>query len=556
MSSQTLSRYGSTAAALFASAQTMLMKRDYVKLKPRQRSCRKMPYSRQSRRDVASILLAVTSCLALPACAAEPRFLDRAAALPVAHEYQGGWAHFVGGGVAILDCNDDGRPDLFAAGGAADATLLVNASDPGGAIRFEAGPIDPLPGATGAYPLDFDGDAVVDLMVLRNGPNVALRGRGDCTFADATETWGLPAGAEWSTAFAATWEGDAAFPTLAIGNYVDADDPAGPFGTCDVNWLIRPEGRRYRAPVALEPGFCPLSMLISDWRRDGRPMLRISNDRQYYIRDGYEQMWSLDPLRELGPEDEWDPLMLWGMGIASRDLTGDGLPEVFLTSMGDQMLMRNDGARFETVPYETGTFAQRPFTGGDGRPSTGWHAEFADMDNDARPDLFIAKGNVDQMPGLAMTDPNNLLMQQPDGTFAERADVAGIATTERSRGAGIADLNGDGRLDLVVVNRRAPLEIWENATEGAGNWLAIDLRQDAPNVHAVGAFVELRIDGVVQTREVTVGGGHVSGSLVPLHFGLGSAARAELRVIWPDGSVDDWRPVTAGAVHRVDRAAP
>ncbi|WP_299813337.1 CRTAC1 family protein [uncultured Jannaschia sp.] len=502
-----------------------------------------------------SFIAAITILLAGPARAAEPRFLDRAAALPVAHEYLGGWAHFVGGGVALFDCNGDGRADLFAAGGEAPATLLVNVSEPGGAIRFEPGNVAAYPGATGAYPLDFDNDAIMDLMVLRNGPNVALRGSGDCTFADATAEWGIPAGAEWTTAFAATWEGDAALPTLAIGNYVDADDPEGPFGTCDMNWLLRPEGPRYGTPVPLAPGFCPLSMLVSDWRRDGHPMLRVSNDRQYYVRDGYEQMWSLDPLRELGPDDGWAPLRLWGMGIASRDLTGDGLPEVFLTSMGDQMLMRNDGKRFETMPYGTGTFAQRPFTGGDGRPSTGWHAEFADMDNDARPDLFIAKGNVDQMPGLAMADPNNLLMQQADGTFVERADAAGIATTERARGAGIADLNGDGRLDLVVVNRRAPLEVWENATEGAGNWLAVDLRQDGPNAFAVGAFVEIRTDAGVQTREVTVGGGHASGSLVPLHFGLGTAERAELRVTWPDGSASPWSEVAAGAIHRVDRAA-
>ncbi len=514
-----------------------------------------MPESGPTRHDVASILLAVTSCLAAPVAAAEPRFVDRAAALPVSHEYLGGWAHFVGGGVALFDCDGDERTDLFAAGGEAPATLLVNASEPGGTIRFEPGEMGGLAGVTGAYPLDFDGDAIVDLMVLRNGPNVALRGHGDCTFSDATAAWGLRAGEEWSTAFAATWEGDAALPTLAIGNYVDADDPEGPFGTCDTNWLIRPDGRRYGDPVPLEPGFCPLSMLISDWRRDGRPMLRFSNDRQYYIKDGYEQMWSLDPLRELGPEDGWDPLMLWGMGIASRDLTGDGLPEVFLTSMGDQMLMTNDGERFETVPYETGTFAQRPFTGGDGRPSTGWHAEFADVDNDTRPDLFIAKGNVDQMPGLAMADPNNLLMQQADGTFAERADVAGIATTERSRGAGFADLNGDGRLDLVVVNRRAPLEVWQNATEGTGNWLAVDPRQDGPNAYAVGAFVELRVGDLVQTQERTVGGGHVSGSLVPLHFGLGDAEGAELRVTWPDGTMSPWQLVAAGTVHRVNRAA-
>ncbi|WP_439155096.1 CRTAC1 family protein [Yoonia sp.] len=486
------------------------------------------------------------------AAAATPIFQDRPAALPVAHVYTGGWAHFVGGGVAIFDCNDDALPDLFAAGGKAPATLLVNASDRGGPITFTPGALATLTDVTGAYPIDLDSDDIIDLMVLRNGANVLLQGQGNCLF-NTGDTFGLPDDTRWSTAFSATWETGQTLPTLAIGNYVDATDPAGPFGTCDTNWLIRPNGDRYAPPLALDPGFCPLSMLFSDWQRSGTPMLRISNDRQYYIRDGYEQMWQLDPLRELTPADGWDRFQIWGMGIASHDITGDGLPEVMLTSMGDQKLMTNTGAGFDAVPYATGTYAQRPFTGDDGRPSTGWHAEFGDIDNDARADLFIAKGNVDQMPGLAMRDPNNLLMQQPDGTFVEMADQAGIATTDRARGAGLADLNGDGLLDIVVVNRRAPLEVWQNMTPDAGNWIAVDLRQPAPNTRAIGAFVELRAGDRVQTREVTIGGGHVSGSLIPLHFGLGAAKAADLRVIWPDGTATDWISAAANQVVPIRR---
>ena len=131
--------------------------------------------------------------------------------------------------------------------------------------------------------------------------------------------------------------------------------------------------------------------------------------------------------------------------------------------MGDQLLQINTGNGLQNAPYSIGTYAQIPHIGDDGRPSTGWHAEFGDIDNDGRDDLFIAKGNVDQMPTNAMHDPNNLLMQQADGTFVEMAAVAGVATAERSRGAAVADLNADGLLDLVVVNRRAPMEIWQNA---------------------------------------------------------------------------------------------
>ncbi|MCB2110259.1 MAG: CRTAC1 family protein [Defluviimonas sp.] len=503
------------------------------------------------------LLLLLLTLAAAPALGA-PRFVDESAALPVAQVYAGDWEHFVGGGVAVFDCNGDSRPDIFAAGGTNPARLFVNETPAAGRdFAFRAGDLGALgdlTGVTGAYPLDIDGDGTLDLAVLRVGPDLLLKGDGLCGFRDASADWGFVPGDHWTTAFSATWEPGRQRPTLAFGHYVDRFDPNGPFEACDHNDLFRPEGTGYGAPVPLEPGFCALSMLISDWQRSGHPELRISNDRQYYVRGGYEQMWRLDPLKERGAEDGWDKVSLWGMGIASGDVNGDGMPDVMLTSMGDQLLELNEHGRLVRVPYGFGTYAQRPFIGDEGRPSTGWHSEFADIDNDGRLDLFIAKGNVDQMPSNAIHDPNNLLMQGADGTFREMADVAGIATTERSRGAALADFDGDGRLDLVVMNRRAPMELWRNVTEGTGNWLAVSLRMVAPNTRAIGAWVELRTAAGVQAREVTVGGGHAGGQAGPVHFGLGAATSAAIRVLWPDGQVGDWQEV--GVNRALTLAAP
>ena len=499
------------------------------------------------------ILAAASIALAGAAPAGEPRFVDRSASLPVEHVYSGGWEHFVGGGVAVFDCDGDRFAELFVAGGAEPARLFANRTErPGKPIAFGLGTIPEITGVTGAYPLDIDGDGHLDLAVLRVGPNVLLRGQGDCRFSDATEDWGFAAGNAWSTAFAATWEAGQRLPTLAVGNYVDREDPKGPFMACDENELHRPVSDHYASPVALAPGWCALSMLVSDWARTGRRDLRISNDRHYYVKGGREEMWRLDTLTPLGPKDDWPTVSLWGMGIASRDLTGDGRPEVMLTSMGDQLLQIATPDGYVAAPYTLGTYAQRPHVGDDGRPSTGWHAEFGDIDNDGRDDLFIAKGNVDQMPDLAAKDPNNLLMQQPDGTFREAAAEAGVASTERSRGAGLYDLNLDGRLDLVVVNRRAPMEVWENATEG-GAALSLALEQPAPNPDAVGAWIELRTPAGTQTREVTVGGGHVSGQAGYHHFGVGASAAAEIRVTWPDGTVSEWTPLPVPARGRLLR---
>ncbi len=494
---------------------------------------------------------------AFPAMA-EVRFVDERAALPVEHVYSGGWEHFVGGGVAVFDCNGDHRPEIYAAGGADPARLFVNRiAGPGAPFAFETGEDLPeLTRVTGAYPLDFDGDGLLDLAVLRVGANTLLKGQGDCSFEEVGAQLGFEGGDRWSTAFSATWEAGNLLPTLAIGNYVDRDNPDGPFEACDVNELHRPDGDHYGPPMILEPGFCALSMLFSDWMREGRADLRVSNDRHYYVRAGEEQMWRMEgEPRLLGEEDGWTRISIWGMGIASRDISGDGRPDLVLTSMADQLTLLSEGrSGYAQAPFSIGTFAQRPHIGEDGRPSTGWTAQFGDVNNDGRDDLFIAKGNVDQMPSNAINDPNNLLIQQEDGRFVEHSVEAGLATMDRSRGAALADFDGDGLLDLVVNNRRAPLELYRNATDGAGDWIGLLPRQDGVNGFAIGAWIELRLpDGRVVAREITSGGGHVSGRALPEHFGLGALKEVEARVIWPSGEVGDWVTTEAGRSYQIWR---
>ena len=499
---------------------------------------------------------------------AAPHFVEESAAAGVIHTYDGEFTFFVGGGVAVFDCNEDRKPDLYFAGGTNPAALFRNESPVAGALRFSRMPdsASQLNGVTGAYPVDIDSDSHIDLAVLRLGENVMLRGLGDCQFERANETWGVAGGGEWTVAFSAKWEGSAALPTLAFGNYVDLDEAGEQTGNCSDNTLVRAAtAAGYDDPITLTPGWCTLSILFSDWDRSGRSDLRMTNDRHYY-RDGEEQLWRIaegEP-RLYTRDDGWQKMQIWGMGIASHDLTGDGLPEVFLTSQSDnklQTLAEGPGQpNYRDIALVRGVTAHRPFTGDVVLPSTAWHPEFEDVNNDGLMDLFITKGNVEAMEGYAARDPSNLLLGNPDGTFTERAEEAGLAGFARGRGAALVDLNSDGMLDLIQVNRRENISLWRSLGSGEadspapmGNWLAVKLQQSGGNRDAIGSWIEVRIGRHAIEREVTIGGGHAGGQLGPIHFGLGSAERARVRVQWPDGEVGPWMTVTANQLFTIER---
>ncbi len=263
--------------------------------------------------------------------AGPPLFIEETGTAGVDHAYDGGFEHFVGGGVAVFDCNSDLYPDMYIAGGANPAGLFVNESDADELEfnRLASSAID-LIGVSGAYPIDVDSDGILDLAVLRVGENVMLRGLGDCEFEAANEEWGIDGGESWTAAFSAKWDPGEALPTMAFGNYL-AFDALDQRDECDVHHLIRPSGASYGEPVILSPGWCTLSILFSDWSRTGARDLRLTNDRHYY-RDGQEQLWRVDPGDDpqlYDQSDGWESMQIWGMGIASHDVTGDGLPEVF-----------------------------------------------------------------------------------------------------------------------------------------------------------------------------------------------------------------------------------
>ena len=146
-----------------------------------------------------------------PALAADepvvPSFVEETKSAGIDSTYTGQWQYMVGGGAAAFDCNGDGFEDVLIAGGEKPATFYVNTSTRGGALAFakQQSGLE-VEAMTGAYPLDIDGDGIMDVVVLRVGENIVMRGKGNCSFARANEDWGFDGGDGWSTAYAASWE--------------------------------------------------------------------------------------------------------------------------------------------------------------------------------------------------------------------------------------------------------------------------------------------------------------------------------------------------------------
>ena len=499
-----------------------------------------------------------------------PKFADETQSAGIQSRFENSNDEFlVGGGVATFNCDESGLPSMFITSGANPSKFYRNVSKVGGELKFvvEKSGLETT-NAIGAYPIDIDGDGKIDLVVLRVGEVQVFKGLGNCKFELANDRWNIHTPPHWHTAFSATWEKGNKLPTLAFGTYTDLKKKRYPWGSCTPAALYRPEpgADQYGPPIRLEPSYCALSMLFSDWSRSGHADLRVGNDREYY-RNGREQLWQIKPGQAphlFTPEEGFKPLQIWGMGIASADLDGSGYPSVFITSMADNKLQTLDHVfapdgsllpSYSDIALRKGVTAHRPYTGDDARPSTAWHAQFDDVNNSGYASLWIVKGNVSVMPDFASRDTNDLLLQQPDGSFEEVGDKAGIVTFKTGRGGMLADLNGDGNLDMVVVNRLDNATLWRNVSTNLGGWLELRLREEDSNRDAIGAWIEVDLDGRIIRKENTIGGGHVSGHLGWIHIGLGQAQRVRLRVQWPndEGQWSPWLTVEPNGHYIIDK---
>ena len=186
----------------------------------------------------------------------------------------------------------------------------------------------------------------------------------------------------------------------------------------------------------------------------------------------------------------------------------------------------------------------------------GWGVGLVDLDNDGWKDIFMVNGHVypevDRHSfGISYRQPRLIYRNLGDGTFQNLSAQAGaaIAATNASRGAAFEDLDGDGDLDVLVVNLNGVPSLLRNETGQKNHWLIVQLEGTRSNRSAIGARVQVTAGGRTQTDEVRSASSYYSSNGLRLHFGLGKAARAErVRVRWPSGTQQSFENVEAGRV--------
>lgn len=491
------------------------------------------------------------------------------------------------GGVAVLDCDNDGLLDVFFANGAlfpdlvkVDETFHNRLYRNGGSrtfqdITLQAG-VQGAGYSMGAAAADYDNDGFTDLFVASLNSRILYRNLGGCRFEDATESAGLEiAGDEpWSVAAAWLDYDNDGWLDLFVVNYLDwswdtnrvCGDPGRRLSCSPAhykglpNMLYRNKGDGTFADASRGSGIGAhvgkgMSAGIADFDDDGFTDIFVTNDsvRNFLFRNsqgrGFEEVGV-----QAGIAFTADGIPVSSMGLDFRDLTGDGLPDVVITALAKETypLFLNKGAGV----FSDSTYATR--IGLASFNMSGWSIGAVDFDNDGALELFTANSHVSENIELyrqqAYRLPNAIFRRSPDGTYANVAPQAGPALerSEAHRGAAFGDLDNDGRVDVVVSAIGARAAVLFNESE-AGHWLTLDLEGTASNRSGIGARVKLTDEtGRTQHSHVTTAVGYASSSDSRVHFGLGPAKRAsEIEIRWPSGKVQTLMDVSADQILQV-----
>jgi hypothetical protein len=243
-----------------------------------------------------------------------------------------------------------------------------------------------------------------------------------------------------------------------------------------------------------------------------------------------------------------------GMGLDFRDFNNDGYPDIVFSALNNQtfpVFLNTGKGSFREVTSQSGMRALS-------LRMAGYGVGLYDFDNDGWKDLFIARGHVASLPqpGLDI-DQNNTVFRNSgaSGKWQALTEEAGLNAkpAARHRGCAFGDLDGDGRIDVVVTALGGDAEIWMNRSQPIGHWLDIALEGTKSNRNGIGARIKVVTKtGGAQYNHMTTSVGYASSSAGPVHFGLGTDRNAEsIEIQWPSGTLQTLRNVTGDQVLKV-----
>jgi hypothetical protein len=495
------------------------------------------------------------------------------------------------GGVAILDFDGDGWPDIYftnapsiamsQSGTKAKSVLYHNNHDGTFTdVTDKAGVGFPC-WAMGAAVGDFDNDGWPDLVVSCYGGIILYRNNHDGTFTDVTKKSGLSADTGWATGITfGDYDGDG-FVDLFVPHYVDFDLKNLPvFGkdkTCTYHSVAVQCGPRglkgFRdslyhnngdgtftdvskaAQVDDPAGYFGLQAVWSDFDGDGKLDLFVANDGEpNYLYHNQGSGHFKDVAAEAGVALSEDGGEQANMGVALGDYNHTGRQSIAITHFSEDyaILYRNDGALNFTDVAHSAHLAQPT------APFVGWGDAFFDSQNRGQLDFIMVNGHVypqvdDAKLGMTYREPKLFFWNNGDGSFRESSAKTGkaLAVPDVSRGLAVADLFNTGNLDVVSENLTGPPLVLAAKSNPANHWISFQMESTHSNRLALNARVYVKIDGKEQMAEVLSGSSYLSQNDLRLHFGLGNATRVdEVRVLWPDGTAQVTKGLIANTFYR------